>query len=91
MAKGGTEKKARKKRVLPVCGGTIGHRPLRGRCPKTTLESYNLSTDFHVIEKMPATEWKNGIRTKKYRKIKTRLPKERPRNDRNKTKDRKNI
>ena len=20
--------------ALPVCGGTIGHRPLRGRCPK---------------------------------------------------------
>ena len=25
----------RKNRALPVCGGTIGHRPLRGRCPKT--------------------------------------------------------
>ena len=24
----------RKSRVLPVCSGTIGHRPLRGRCPK---------------------------------------------------------
>ena len=29
-------KKERKNRALPVCGGTIGHRPLRGRCPKTT-------------------------------------------------------
>ena len=32
---GGTEKKEREKnRAFTVCGGTIGHRPLRGRCPK---------------------------------------------------------
>ena len=30
----GDRKRERKNRALPVCGGTIGHRPLRGRCPK---------------------------------------------------------
>ena len=32
---GGKTQRERKNRALPVCGGTIGHRPLRGRCPKT--------------------------------------------------------
>ena len=35
--RGGTEtdrQTERENRALPVCGGTIGHRPLRGRCPK---------------------------------------------------------
>ena len=31
---GGTE--TQRKRALPVCGGTIGHHPLWGRCPTTT-------------------------------------------------------
>ena len=26
-------------RALPVCGGTIGHRPLRARCPKVSRKS----------------------------------------------------
>ena len=25
------------KENILLCGGTIGHRPLRGRCPKTTI------------------------------------------------------
>ena len=39
---GGTEKKEKKKnRAFTVCGGTIGHRPLRGRCPKSkTMTMY---------------------------------------------------
>ena len=37
---GGTETE-RQNRALPVCGGTIGHRPLRGRCPKSTLALNN--------------------------------------------------
>ena len=35
---GGTEKDRQRDRqngAFLVCGGTIGHRPLRGRCPKT--------------------------------------------------------
>ena len=34
----GGRRRNRKKRIterFPICGGTIGHRPLRGRCPKT--------------------------------------------------------
>ena len=45
--RGGTEtdrQTDRKNRALPVCGGTIGHRPLLGRCPKSVyrknLRSY---------------------------------------------------
>ena len=31
---GGRRKKIRNNGAFTVCGGTIGHRPLRGRCPK---------------------------------------------------------
>ena len=42
---GGTEKRERKKnRAFTVCGGTIGHRPLRGRCPKGLfLVNFNIT------------------------------------------------
>ena len=42
---GGTEterKRERENRVLPVCGGTIGHRPLRGRCPKKEVRGIGI-------------------------------------------------
>ena len=32
----GKEEKERKNSAFLVCGGTIGHRPLWGHCPKTT-------------------------------------------------------
>ena len=32
---GGDGEKRKKNGAFIVCGGTIGHRPLRGRCPKT--------------------------------------------------------
>ena len=32
---GGGEEREKQNGAFLVCGGTIGHRPLQGRCPKT--------------------------------------------------------
>ena len=40
--------KERKNRALPVCGGTIGHRPLRGRCPKSIHGFQNFRVGFDM-------------------------------------------
>ena len=31
---GGTKKDRKKKKSIPICDGSIDHRPLLGRCPK---------------------------------------------------------
>ena len=49
---GGTEKKERKKNneAFIVCGGTIGHRPLRGRCPKGELVEWGWKRETAEIK-----------------------------------------
>ena len=36
----GGDRKRKKNGAFLVCGGTVGHRPLRGHCPKSTIENY---------------------------------------------------
>ena len=67
--RGGRRKKRdRQNGAFLVCGGTIGHRPLRGRCPKTVWSD----------KRRTRRKWRNGEKTKSWRRFwfGTRTPSE---------------
>ena len=61
---GGTETERetdRQNGAFLVCGGTIGHRPLRGRCPKVTLHYHQFSS----VPEADNNHYKEGERASK--------------------------